>query len=354
MEVDNARPTTASVPQRNWEMSNQITTLDSVYEYNDVMQNEIRQAKPWDKDPHYFKQVKVSAIALLKMVMHAKRGGNLEVMGLMQGRIDANSLIILDAFALPVEGTETRVNAQSQAYEYMSIYTDLCDTENRKEKVVGWYHSHPGYGCWLSGIDVSTQTLNQKYQEPWVAIVIDPLRTMSAGKVDIGAFRTYPEGYRPPNDSPSEYQSIPLNKIEDFGVHCKRYYSLEISFFKSEMDAQILKTLWKTYWLSTLSTSPLFSNAEFINNQMKDIAQKLSALERKFLTAEKNVDGLEGLEKVVTDAETVGDELEAARISQFVKRALFDRKHAGAICCKPPQSADEAMSEDLTEDAEMH
>ena len=22
--------------------------------------------------------------------------------------------------------------------------------------VIGWYHSHPGYGCWLSGIDVST------------------------------------------------------------------------------------------------------------------------------------------------------------------------------------------------------
>ncbi len=28
---------------------------------------------------------------------------------------------------------------------------------NRPENAVGWYHSHPGYGCWLSGIDVSTQ-----------------------------------------------------------------------------------------------------------------------------------------------------------------------------------------------------
>ena len=23
--------------------------------------------------------------------------------------------------------------------------------------VVGWYHSHPGFGCWLSGVDVGTQ-----------------------------------------------------------------------------------------------------------------------------------------------------------------------------------------------------
>jgi COP9 signalosome complex subunit 5 len=34
--------------------------------------------------------------------------------------------------------------------------------------------------------------LNQQYQEPFVAVVIDPNRTMSAGKVEIGAFRTYP------------------------------------------------------------------------------------------------------------------------------------------------------------------
>jgi len=29
----------------------------------------------------------------------------------------------MDSFALPVEGTETRVNAQAAAYEYMAAYT---------------------------------------------------------------------------------------------------------------------------------------------------------------------------------------------------------------------------------------
>lgn len=50
---------------------------------------------------------------------------------------------------------------------------------NRLENAIGWYHSHPGYGCWLSGIDVSTQMLNQNFQEPFVAIVVDPVRTIS-------------------------------------------------------------------------------------------------------------------------------------------------------------------------------
>ena len=35
---------------------------------------------------------------------------------------------------------------------------------DRLEHAVGWYHSHPGYGCWLSGIDVSTQKLHQKFE----------------------------------------------------------------------------------------------------------------------------------------------------------------------------------------------
>lgn len=30
------------------------------------------------------------------------------------------------------------------------------------------------------------------------------------------------QGYKPPDEGPSEYQTIPLNKIEDFGVHCKQ------------------------------------------------------------------------------------------------------------------------------------
>lgn len=104
----------------------------------------------------------------------------------------------------------------------------MCVQAGRLENVVGWYHSHPGYGCWLSGIDVSTQMLNQQFQEPFLAVVIDPTRTVSAGKVEIGAFRTYPEGYKPPDEPISEYQTIPLNKIEDFGVHCKQVFLLSL------------------------------------------------------------------------------------------------------------------------------
>ncbi|PVU88594.1 hypothetical protein BB561_005768 [Smittium simulii] len=127
------------------------------------------------------------------MFSHARHGDDIEVMGLLQGKVEDRTMLVMDVFALPVEGTETRVNAHHEANEYMVQYLDNSKQANRPENAIGWYHSHPGYGCWLSGIDVSTQKLNQAYQEPWLAIVVDHKRTSSLGTVDIGAFRTYPE-----------------------------------------------------------------------------------------------------------------------------------------------------------------
>jgi len=34
--------------------------------------------------------------------------------------------------------------------------------------------------------------------------VIDPVRTMASGKVEIGAFRTYPDNYSPPGETSVE------------------------------------------------------------------------------------------------------------------------------------------------------
>lgn len=58
-------------------------------------------------------------------VMHARSGGSIEVMGVMQGRVDKDTFIIMDSFQLPVEATEVRVNAGAEAYEYMAQFLGL-------------------------------------------------------------------------------------------------------------------------------------------------------------------------------------------------------------------------------------
>ncbi len=48
--------------------------------------------------------------------------------------------------------------------------------------VVGWYHSHPGFGCWLSGVDINTQQSFEALNQRAVSIVIDPIQSVK-GKV---------------------------------------------------------------------------------------------------------------------------------------------------------------------------
>ena len=48
-------------------------------------------------------------------------------MGLLQGKVVGESIVVMDSFALPVQGTETRVNAQEAANEYMVEYISASD-----------------------------------------------------------------------------------------------------------------------------------------------------------------------------------------------------------------------------------
>jgi hypothetical protein len=59
---------------------------------------------------------------------------------------------------------------------YLSIY-----------QVVGWYHSHPGFGCWLSGVDVNTQQAFEQLNKRAVAVVVDPIQSVK-GKVPLISF----------------------------------------------------------------------------------------------------------------------------------------------------------------------
>lgn len=117
--------TQSQIAQKTWEISNfmqDINSMDELYKYDEIAHRQLLADKPWDKDPHYFKHTRVSALALLKMVIHARSGGNLEIMGLLLGKVDGQTMVVMDSFALPVEGTETRVNAHVQGMSKLLSY----------------------------------------------------------------------------------------------------------------------------------------------------------------------------------------------------------------------------------------
>ncbi|KAK4546363.1 COP9 signalosome catalytic subunit rri1 [Oleoguttula mirabilis] len=324
-------------PQKAWEIENAIKLVDpnrdALYKYDPEEQKKITAGRPWRADPNHFKYVRISAVALIKMVMHARSGGDIEVMGLMLGYVEHETFIVTEALRLPVEGTETRVNAQSEADEYMVKYLERSRQAGQLENAVGWYHSHPGYGCWLSGIDVATEHTQQTFSDPFLAVVIDPHRTISAGKVEIGAFRTYPEGYKP-EDSGSSGEgmaAVPMAKAADFGAHANRYYSLEVSHYKSTLDNKLLEGLWNKYWVQTLASSPLFTNREYVTNQIADLAAKTHQLKDNMKTraqippmgpSRKN-GGDEQMAKIVKAAEKIASEEKMGLMAAMVKEKVF-------------------------------
>ena len=325
-------------------------TRDALYTFNQDEQKKITSDRPWKKDPSHFKYVRISAVALIKMVMHARSGGDIEVMGLMLGYVEHETFIVTDAMRLPVDGTETRVNAQESANEYMIQYLDSSRQVGQLENAVGWYHSHPGYGCWLSGIDVQTQHTQQSFSDPFLAVVIDPHRTISAGKVEIGAFRTYPEGYKPEGqESAAEgMAAVPMAKAADFGAHANRYYSVEVSHYKSTLDSKLLEALWNKYWVQTLSSSPLFTNRDYVTAQIQDLSAKTKQVQDQLKQRSnigpigprpKGKGGDEALAKVVKSAEKIANEEKIGLMAAVVKEKVFA---AGA-----PQVADVAKAVEM-------
>jgi len=183
----------------------------------------------------------VNVAAMVKMLTHAKKGGVVEVMGYLRGKVEGDTFIVLDAYPLPVDATETRVNAGADALEYTGKIEDLNERLKKKENCVGWYHSHPNYGPWLSGIDVATQKMMQM-NDPMVAIVVDPIRSEISGKLDIGAFRTCSEEDNPQIGNEMG-DLIPEDKEKDFGIHYKQYYKLDMAYFANDIDMSLIEVI---------------------------------------------------------------------------------------------------------------
>ncbi len=157
--------------------------MDSLYTYDETKVDAVRAAKQWMTDAKYFKRVKISPSATIKMMAHCqsgvekgtkKSGKPIEVMGLLLGRPDTEDpycLVISDAQALPIEGFETRVVADDvEVINYMIELGDSLEL-SRKERFCGWYHSHPFdldvlSNCFLSNTDISTQLQWQRAEDP--------------------------------------------------------------------------------------------------------------------------------------------------------------------------------------------
>mmetsp|Transcript_3142 Transcript_3142/g.7972 ORF Transcript_3142/g.7972 Transcript_3142/m.7972 type:complete len:310 (+) Transcript_3142:77-1006(+) len=203
-------------------------------------------------------QIYISSLALLKMLKHGRAGVPMEVMGLMLGEfVDDYTVRVCDVFAMPQSGTGVSVEAVDPVFQTKML--DMLKQTGRPEMVVGWYHSHPGFGCWLSGVDINTQQSFEALNQRAVAVVVDPIQSVK-GKVVIDAFRSINPQMVMLGQEPRQTTSIigHLNKpsiqalIHGLNRH---YYSIAISYRKSELEEKMLMNLNKKDWTHGLKTA---------------------------------------------------------------------------------------------------
>jgi len=201
-------------------------------------------------------QVYISSLSLLKMLKHGRAGVPMEVMGLMLGEfVDDYTVRVIDVFAMPQSGTGVSVEAVDPVFQAKML--DMLKQTGRPEMVVGWYHSHPGFGCWLSGVDINTQQSFEALSDRAVAVVVDPIQSVK-GKVVIDAFRLINPNMMVLGQEPRQTTSVlgHLNKpsiqalIHGLNRH---YYSIAINYRKNELEQRMLMNLNKKSWVDGLT-----------------------------------------------------------------------------------------------------
>ncbi|KAI1811804.1 Mov34-domain-containing protein [Poronia punctata] len=221
--------------------------------------------------------VHISSLALLKMLRHGRAGVPMEVMGLMLGEfVDDFTVRVVDVFAMPQSGTGVSVEAVDPVFQQKMM--DMLTQTGRPESVVGWYHSHPGFGCWLSSVDINTQQSFEQLNSRSVAVVVDPIQSVK-GKVVIDAFRLINPQLlmlgKEPRQSTSNLGHLNKPSIQALihGLN-RHYYSIGINYRKTALEENMLMNLHKHVWTEALEMEDFRQEGD----RNKDRFKKLVAL----------------------------------------------------------------------------
>ncbi|KAG2487385.1 hypothetical protein HYH03_013954 [Edaphochlamys debaryana] len=219
-------------------------------------------------------QIYISSLALLKMLKHGRAGVPMEVMGLMLGEfVDDYTVRVVDVFAMPQSGTGVSVEAVDPVFQTKML--DMLKQVGRPEMVVGWYHSHPGFGCWLSGVDINTQQSFEALNNRAVAVVVDPVQSVK-GKVVIDAFRLIsPQTMmlgQEPRQTTSNLGHLNKPSIQALihGLN-RHYYSIAINYRKNELEERMLLNMSKQGWTAGLRLGDFSAHSEANEKTVKEL-----------------------------------------------------------------------------------
>jgi len=120
----------------------------------------------------------LSSSAMREMRRHLYADPAKESMGFLLGRACYASMwqtvLVEIEIAVPVQRvSSSRAHVSMMEESWPEVWKKVDQYPDRE--LIGWFHSHPGHGVFLSAEDKKTQRL--WFQLPWqIALVMDPVR----------------------------------------------------------------------------------------------------------------------------------------------------------------------------------
>lgn len=135
----------------------------------------------------------ISQDTLQRIRQYASSDTSYELGGFLIGRIARASrrwFVEIRDFIAASKGVSRRASFEFTNEAQAHIHDELT-THFPDQKVVGWFHTHPGYGVFLSSADqfIDEHYFNDKHH---IAMVLDPTKA----DVDTGVFVWTPEKQR--------------------------------------------------------------------------------------------------------------------------------------------------------------
>lgn len=112
---------------------------------------------------------------LAAMKRHALSDTKHEIAGVLVGQAGPDSNVVLVHAAIAAANTRSSAGNVTFTHESWAQINEQLDSRYPDYVIVGWYHSHPNFGVFLSSYD--TFIHQNFFSAPWqIAYVVDPIR----------------------------------------------------------------------------------------------------------------------------------------------------------------------------------
>ncbi len=241
--------------------------------------------------------------ALNKVLRHGMRFSNLniprekwvECMGFLVGNVDDNKVEIKDAIPM-VHGNIVEVEFKNEHYAKADEINQSLTDENW---IIGWYHTHPGHGLFLSTVDKINHSGYQSLNSKAIALVFDPSKFHDENKLEeyIKIFRLKNPELREKSDF-AEIESVEITH----SLHEVIASICEVSMLNSKGFPLVLEygEDYKKPEIVTKPTAPV--EVEDIDKTIKEMRGIVKKMHKEIKILHNRLEGhMESTKKAIED-----------------------------------------------------